>query len=181
MHHAHDKLATAVSRAAAELQPHEHFDRSHMLELGRSQEMAFGSIIVHVHDVIAKMQCSAQVGCMPAGMMASAPGLPLWMDLIQVMSERRNWTDGVLWHNNPIYQTGPLVLGHAMERHAVPQYRLSMVRPSPPCMNWCFHAAAGHKLLIEHVQSIQSNDGRVSRGPPPQDDHMKQHFWYFHV
>ena len=43
------------------------------------------------------------------GMMASAPGLPLWQSVVQLLEERSLPT-GDKWKDAPIYQTGPNVL-----------------------------------------------------------------------
>ena len=73
------------------------------------------------------MQQRILIVCLPAHalcMQASVPGLALWMDLVNVLRERSNWTDTDIEHNNPIYQTGPLALAAAIERNSVPPFTM---------------------------------------------------------
>merc|ERR1712130_717345 len=51
------------------------------------------------------------------GMMASAPGHPLWKAVVETMLERYKGDDGDPWHNNPIYMTGPAVLTHTVQKY----------------------------------------------------------------
>ena len=43
------------------------------------------------------------------GMMAAAPGLPLWQSVVQILEDRAVPT-GDKWRDAPIFQTGPNVL-----------------------------------------------------------------------
>ena len=43
------------------------------------------------------------------GMMAAAPGLPLWQSVVQILEDRAVPT-GDKWKDAPIFQTGPNVL-----------------------------------------------------------------------
>ena len=56
------------------------------------------------------------------GMMACKPGLSIWDDVIKVLRDRAVWTDGIPWHNSPIWQTGPQVLTEAVEFNTKPRF-----------------------------------------------------------
>ena len=47
------------------------------------------------------------------GMMAAAPGLPLWGTAAQVLIERLHASGEAAWETGPIFQTGPRVMGEA--------------------------------------------------------------------
>lgn len=79
---------------------------------------------------------------------ASRPGLELWMQVVDVLLERQEWTDAEAWHNNPIYQTGPLVLSAAMERHLQPAFTHDRVH-IPACQLIRHeHCAVMHKACV---------------------------------
>ena len=48
------------------------------------------------------------------GMMASAPGLPLWQHVAQILEDRAAPT-GDAWKDGPIFMTGPRVLGEVRQ------------------------------------------------------------------
>ena len=48
-------------------------------------------------------------------MMASAPGLPLWQTVAQILEDRATPT-GDAWKDGPIFMTGPRVLGQVCSR-----------------------------------------------------------------
>lgn len=58
------------------------------------------------------------------GMMATKPGLEMWMDVVHVLTERymAAASDKDRWHQHPIYQTGPEVLANATARHVIPRF-----------------------------------------------------------
>ena len=58
----------------------------------------------------ASMPCRSGFEGVNNGMMASAPGLPLWEHVAQILEDRAEPT-GDAWKDGPIFMTGPRVLG----------------------------------------------------------------------
>lgn len=65
-------------------------------------------LIWHAYEAAA---CRSGLEGLNNGMMASAPGLPLWGVAAEVLQERLHATGVKDYERGPIYQTGPRVLG----------------------------------------------------------------------
>ena len=79
------------------------------------------------------------------GMMAAAPGLPLWQNVVQILEDRAVPT-GDKWKDAPIFQTGPNVL-------------------TTVCGSGALRAPAQDLVLMCVGLRLQASPGASSRSP----------------